>query len=64
MAGVSLYWMEQTAKGPIYACDDIRDALIPKNLDAKFIKRGKWVTDEEFREVQAKAFNADPVGAE
>lgn len=42
MSGRSLYWRE----GGIYACDDASDAILPEGDN--LVKRGKWVTEEEF----------------
>ena len=48
MLGVSLYWHI----GDIYACDNAADALIPEGAS---VKKGKWVTDVEFRAASEEA---------
>ena len=56
MSGVSLYWHDPRSE--IYACDNREDALIPEDLPDKWIKKGKWVTDQDFREVTELALAA------
>jgi hypothetical protein len=52
MACVSLYWKD----GDIYACDNVADALIPQSLPEKFIKRGRWTTDQEYLDAYQAAW--------
>lgn len=58
MCGVSLYWKEEIREGTIYACDNVADALIPDGLSQKYIKRGKWTTDEEYARVREEALQS------
>jgi hypothetical protein len=56
MCGVSLYWHDPSTD--VYACDDHNDALIPDELDKKFIKYGKWVNDTTMGIVEQEAIDA------
>ncbi len=51
MLGVSLYWHI----GDVYACDNAADALIPEGAS---VKRGKWTTDPEQKQVLDEANQA------
>lgn len=53
MVGGSLYWIKDTPKGVAYCMDDHRDALIaPEDWERHHVKRGLWVTDEEYADVR------------
>jgi hypothetical protein len=55
MSGKSLYWKD----GDIYAYDDAADAITPK--DDRLVKRGKWVTDQEYQDVQQEVMAAQTI---
>jgi hypothetical protein len=59
LSGRSLYWREPTEDGFIYGHDDAADAILPEGAERKgWLKRGKYVTEEEYAwaENQANEF--------
>jgi hypothetical protein len=48
MAGVSLYW--HIPWKSIFACDNREDALGIDDLDVRWIKKGQWVSDQEYND--------------
>jgi len=55
MSGVTLYWHDGAV---IYACDHTADADISAGLDVAMVKRGRWVSDDEYGRAAADAFDA------
>jgi len=54
MTGVTLYWQSDD----LFCCDNTEDADIPEGLDSSRIKRGKWVSDEEYGAAQEEMRDA------